>query len=315
MKDLVKIRLHDSLGEYVGRKVWELKVNSAAEAIRAINTMSNGRLFKYLGSEENKDNEYEVVVNNKTIKPPRNPEILEEIKNSELMLNYTNLETIDIVPSISGSDKNILGIVLIIASVALIATGIGAAAGAFTLPFGLTSGSLIVAGLGLAASGALILLSKPPKFEPFDNIDSGQRDSYLFNGPVNTLSEGGPVPLGYGELIVGSNVVAQNLQVRDYVLRDENDFNKTNSGIITVDKTSQYDWAVSYINSDQYSQDLEWWDQLRQIPAASLYNTNREQWQRLYWSKYFIYWYQVQQQVTSFLASDTPDQYKASLQG
>jgi predicted phage tail protein len=275
-------------------------------------------LFKFLGDENNSLDEYEVLVNEKNINPPRNPEIIEEIQNSELMLSYNNLETIDILPSLSGSDKNILGIVLIVAAVALIATGIGAGAGgAISLgAFGsISSGSLIVAGLGLAASGALILLSKPPKFEPFGEIDQGQRDNYLFNGPVNTISEGGPVPLGYGELIVGSNVVAQNLQVRDYVLRDENDFNNTNSGIIIVDKVSQYDWAVNYINSEQYTQDLEWWDLLRDKPYAIMYNTGREQYQRLYWSKYFIYWYQVQQQVTSFLASDAPDQYSATIQG
>jgi predicted phage tail protein len=257
------------------------------------------------------------LVNEKNINPPRDIEEVEDIRNSELMMSYESLETIDIIPSISGSDKNILGIVLIVAAVALIATGVGAAAGSITLGFGLTSGTLIVAGLGLAAAGAMILLSKPPKFEPFGDIESSQRDSYLLGGPVNTVSEGGPVPLGYGELIVGSNVVAQNLQVRDYILRDDNDFNKTDSGIIIVDKASQYDWAISYLASDEYQSDLAWYDEFLRVPYWMVHpdNYRKQQYHNLYFSKYFIYWYQVQQQMSSFLASDSPAQYSATLQG
>ena len=316
MSNLVTVNLHDSLGEFMGRKSWQLKVNSAAEAIRAIDTMSGGRLFKYLGDEKNSSKEYEVLVNEKYLNPPKNIESLEDIKNSELMMSYDTLDTIDIVPSISGSDKNVLGIILIVAAVALIATGVGAAAGAVTLGFGLTTGSLIVAGLGLAAAGAMILLSKPPKFEPFGDIDGGQRDSYLFSGPVNTVSEGGPVPLGYGELIVGSNVIAQNLQVRDYILRDDNDFNKTDSGIIIVSKEFQYDWAVNYINSDEYQSDLIWYDQLMRIPSNMRHpdNYRKQEYHNLYYSKYFIYWYQVQQQISAFLSTDAPSQYSAILQ-
>lgn len=317
MSDLVKVNLHDSLGDFLKRKTWELKVNSAAEAIRAIDIMSNGRLFKYLSDENNSTQEYEVLVNHKNVSCPKNIENIEEITNSELMMSYKDLEAIDIIPSVSGSDKNVLGIALIVVAVALIATGVGAAAGAVTLGFGLTTGSLIVAGLGLAAAGAMILLSKPPKFEPFGDIENGQRDSYLFSGPANTVSEGGPVPLGYGELIVGSNVVAQNFQVRDYILRDDNDFNATEAGIIIVDKASQFDWAVNYINSEEYQSDLVWYDQLMRIPdnmRDSQGNAVKQQYQNLYWSKYFIYWYQVQQQLSSFLASDTPSQYSATLQ-
>lgn len=324
MTGLTRINLHDSLGDFIGRKTWELKVSSVPEAIRAINTMTNGKLFRYLSDEQNKNQEYEVLVNNKTLIPPNRESVVDDLDKSEFALQYDNLESIDIVPSISGSDKNILGIVLIVVAVALIATGVGAAAGAgwatgITGTLGVGSTSLIVAGLGLAASGAMILLSKPPKFEPFGNIDQGQRDSYLFNGPVNTVSEGGPVPIGYGELIVGSNVIAQNLQVRDYILRDENDPNSTNSGIIIVDKESQYDWAVNYINSEEYESDKTYYnyiiqEQKRTGRISQIRFQARPEYQRLYWSKYFIYWYQVQNQITSFLSPSALDQYSASIQ-
>ena len=46
--------------------------------------------------------------------------------------------------------------------------------------------------------------------------DNGGPTSYLFNGPVNTVGEGGPVPVGYGTLMVGSiaaNVYYENTYV------------------------------------------------------------------------------------------------------
>lgn len=317
MRNLTTINLHDSLGDFVGRKIWDLKVESVAEAIRAIDTMSNGKLFKYLNNEQPELKEYEVIVNSKTIEPPKDSTNLESIKNSELMLKYDKIDTIDIIPSISGSDKNILGIVLIVVAVALIATGIGAAAGAgwatsITGAIGVSSTTLIVAGIGLAAAGAMILLSKPPKFEPFDNIDQGQRDSYLFNGPVNTVSEGGPVPIGYGELIIGSNTIAQNLQVRDFKINATDDFSSSGNGIKEVSE-DEFNWAVDYVDSEEYDNDLFIYNRNLQLAkGARSYNTEQEK--RLYWAKYYIYWYQVQQQLNTFFASDFESQYSANSQ-
>lgn len=311
MSSLVKVSLHDELGDFMKRKVWELRVTSVAEAIHAINTMSGGKLFKYLSSEDNKSKEYEVTVNNKKLEVENNLSDSEKIKESELMLRYESLETIDISPSISGSGKNALGIVLIVVAVALIATGIGAAAGAawatgITGTLGVSTTSLIVAGLGLAAAGALILLSKPPKFEPFGTIDQGQRDSYLFNGPLNTVSEGGPVPIGYGELIVGSNVIAQSLQVKDFIIRNEENFNVSENGIVIIDKASQYDWAIGYVNnsdgSGQFQSDLDeftYWNENVYKAGRGYWRPDWDVYQRLYWAKYFIYWYEVQNQVSS----------------
>lgn len=308
MSSLVKVSLHDELGDFMKRKVWELKVTSVAEAIHAINTMSGGRLFKYLSSDENRSKEYEVTVNNKKLEVENNLSDSEKIKESELMLRYENLETVDISPSISGSGKNALGILLVVVAVALIATGIGAGAGGSIAigSFSVSSSSLIVAGLGLAAAGALILLSKPPKFEPFGTIDQGQRDSYLFNGPLNTVSEGGPVPIGYGELIVGSNVIAQSLQVKDFIIRNEENFNVSENGIVIIDKASQYDWAIGYVNnsdgSGQFQSDLDeftYWNENVYKAGRGYWRPDWDVYQRLYWAKYFIYWYEIQNQVSS----------------
>ena len=51
-------------------------------------------------------------------------------------------------------------------------------------------------------------MAKPPKFDDFREIEEGKKKvSYLFDGPTNAANEGGPVPVGYGRLIVGSQVI------------------------------------------------------------------------------------------------------------
>ena len=39
--------------------------------------------------------------------------------------------------------------------------------------------------------------------------------SYNFNGPVNTTAQGNPVPLLYGELIIGSATVSAGIYSQD----------------------------------------------------------------------------------------------------
>jgi predicted phage tail protein len=80
-------------------------------------------------------------------------------------------------------------------------------------------GALLPAIVGLISLGVSMLLMKPPPMVSPQQIanpsadfeaspDSGGGEpSYTFNGPVNTVGEGGPIPIGYGRLIVGSHQV------------------------------------------------------------------------------------------------------------
>lgn len=81
--------------------------------------------------------------------------------------------------------------------------------------FGVST-ALIIAGIGLIAAGVMVLLSKPPKFDDFR--ESGgyaqKKASYLFDGPANTIREGGPVPVGYGRLLVGSQVIQTDYRAK-----------------------------------------------------------------------------------------------------
>lgn len=206
---MTNIKLHGELGKSVGKTDWRLAVKSVGEAMRAIEMLSHRKLYKFLLENDKKGVKYEVLINGREFlyDKPLDVNNLETVKNSELVAEFDDLKTIDIVPILEGADSNtgalILGIVLIIVGVVL----------AFT-PLAPLAAPLIIAGIGLLAVGIIGLLSKPPEFEDFRAIEaSGGKASYLFNGPQNTTREGGPVPVGYGRLLVGSQVISASYEL------------------------------------------------------------------------------------------------------
>lgn len=208
MKDKkVKINLFGDLGKTVG-KTWNLAVSSVSEAIRFIEHNSKKKLYKYLLEKDKEGVKYRVLINNRDFvaEKPLDINDLDTIRNSELVMNRKDLKTIDIVPVIEGADDG--GIFAIILGVLLIVVGV------LTFEFG--GGFLIVAGLGLIAAGVTVLLSQPPDFAPFQDSEAGGAASYLFNGPQNTTREGGPVPVGYGRLLVGSQVISASYGIEDF---------------------------------------------------------------------------------------------------
>lgn len=111
-----------------------------------------------------------------------------------------------------GGGSAVKGVFAIFLGILLI--GVGAAG-----LFGLTLAMLAPAILGLVALGVSMLLMKPPPMVSPQQIANPSADfegspeggggepSYMFGGPVNTVGEGGPIPLGYGRLIIGSHQV------------------------------------------------------------------------------------------------------------
>lgn len=218
---MTNITLHGEIAEQVGREHWKLKVNSIKEALRAIQVLSKGKLLKYLIGAAEKSVEYKILVNKREMLNAEDISLEkpESIFNSELVMINEKLETLDIVPIIKGAggggNNNTKGVLALVLGVLLIATGIGAAGG--TTLLGVTaaettvatvSGALIGAGIGLAVTGITLLMMSPPKFDDFRKIqEDGSKPNYLFDGPSNILGEGGPVPIGYGKMKIGSQTV------------------------------------------------------------------------------------------------------------
>jgi predicted phage tail protein len=232
---MVKVNIHGILGEKINRKTMNLSVSSVGEAIRAIE--SNTRiLYKTLYEFDKQNIKYRVLINEQDFKIFK-PE--EEIKNdfdkvinSNLFTKFENdsLKSIDIIPLIEGSGSN-GGLFAVILGVALAFTGVGLAlTGVIGAVF---AASLIIGGIGLAAVGFLALLSSPPPYvaPEFSAPDvagprGGGGKAYLFDGPTNTAGEGGPIPIGYGRLIVGSKAISASFNTT-YVANTSNNSPRT----------------------------------------------------------------------------------------
>lgn len=184
------IRLYGALGEKFGR-VWRMDVKSPAEAVRALCSQLPG-FRKHL--QEHSAPGYRVLCDT------------ESRGERELRLG-TAARTIRFVPVVQGAGR---GLGQIIAGIAVLAygyfSGDYATVGAY-----LTSGSAYVAvGASLMLGGISQALTRPPSVG--DTVDRpDNKPSYSFDGAVNTAAQGNPVPVCYGELIVGSQVISAGL--------------------------------------------------------------------------------------------------------
>tara|TARA_A100001201_G_scaffold143563_1_gene145850 strand:+ start:670 stop:1428 length:759 start_codon:yes stop_codon:yes gene_type:complete len=207
MNNLTNIKFHGVLVEQLGRSEWKLAVSSVSEALRAIESKTK-KLYRSFLENDKKNIRYRVLINERDVvfEEGKDPNTVEGLSSSEMLMNISNLKTIDIVPVLEGA-RDIVGILV---GVAMVASGIGMAggfAGLMAGQGGMMAGALVMGGVGLIAAGITNLLTPMPKFGDFREIEQGGSRSYLFNGPENTIREGGPVFVGYGRLLVGSHVI------------------------------------------------------------------------------------------------------------
>lgn len=201
---MTSVIFHGALGTAARKPEWELDVMSPGEAIRAVNCQVGGALFRHLIEKDKEGVQYRVVVDGEDVAGQR-PLLVARLKH------YRRIEFVP-VPAGAG-----LGIFELIAGVVLVVAGILLSATGFGVP-------LIVAGIGLLASGVIATFfgPKPPVTAAHQASDRGDTkdgvSSYLFNGPVNTVAQGGAVPLLYGRMIVGSQVISSSIHTASLTL-------------------------------------------------------------------------------------------------
>lgn len=216
------IRLYGSLGRKFGR-VHRLAVSSVQEAIRALRVVCPG-FEQELMTSKDRGIGYGIWVGK------------ENLKNTKQFRYPVGNGDIRIAPILMGAKRGglmqiFIGIVIVVAAVwtggaaagaagaAGGAAGGGAAAGGAAGAgsfLGVSGGYAVAAQMGAAlALGGLVQFLSPVAKVSGSGSSSENGASYNFSGAVNTQAQGGPVPLLYGEMTVGSAVISAGIYAED----------------------------------------------------------------------------------------------------
>jgi predicted phage tail protein len=187
-----EIRIYGALAKFLKRRVFRAEVASAAEAVRFL-IANFPQIEKHIA-----DQHYRVSLGQRDLD-------LEEIHDP------AGQQVIKIIPVVTGAGA--AG--KIIAGVALIALASVVSLG--TLTIGATAIALNSVAFGLGASlvlgGVAQLLTPTPTTPTGQNSDQDPRKSYSFSGIQNTSKMGTPVPICYGETLVGSVVISAGIDI------------------------------------------------------------------------------------------------------
>ena len=197
---LRKIKLYGKLAKFIGKRVLEADVATAAEAVRFL--LANWPELEAHMSDQH----YRVSIGTYDID-------LEELHHP------AGAAPISFVPVVAGAGavgRIIAGIALIALSFGIASLAAGAAlAGSLSgfalqaIAFGTQAG--LLAGIGLALGGVAQLLTPTPKVPQGADKQDDPRKSYSFSGIQNTSRAGTPVPIVYGETVVGSVVISAGI--------------------------------------------------------------------------------------------------------
>ena len=186
---LRKIKLYGKLAKFIGHRVLEADVASAAEAVRFL--LAN---WPELEAHMN-DQHYRVSIGTYDID-------LEELHHP------AGAAPISFVPVVAGAGavaRILIGVALIAASIF-----IPGSTAIFATTFGKISLSVGLFGASLVLGGIAQLLTPTPKISQ----DEGDpRKSFSFSGIQNTNRAGVPVPVIYGETLTGSVVISAGIDI------------------------------------------------------------------------------------------------------
>lgn len=186
MTALAVVTLNGALGKKFGRK-WKLAVDSVTEALQLIEANKPG-MNAWMRANMAKFDRYHIKVE-------RHDGSVSDISDKELCMTSAGLKSITITPVIAGAGAGlriVIGVVFMVAAIWL-----GPASFAF--------------GASLALGGIIQLLSPTPKMA--SGNQRSDNTSYYFDGPVNTVDQGVPVPLIYGRILAGSQVISARVTI------------------------------------------------------------------------------------------------------
>jgi|TARA_R110002074_G_scaffold61465_3_gene148549 predicted phage tail protein len=195
---MTNVIIHGELGAIYG-KTHKFEVKRLLDVTKALNANNPG--FKdFIISKFMEGFDYVFV-------DPQNPN--KKWKTAEQLQEASAPSEIHIVPSIGGAGAVAGVVAAVVSTVATAAAALGT--------FLVSGGFLANLALGLLIQGVMSLLfpvelPKVPTQEVESKID---QSSYLFTNLQNNVVQGFPVPLLYGELRVGSNIIGTDVISED----------------------------------------------------------------------------------------------------
>lgn len=205
------VKVYGHLAEHCGQSVFEALVRVPADAIKFL--LCNFPELRGLM----RDGYYKVAVGKFDLQLADHPEQLHYPMAAD--------DVVKVIPVVSGASGRGLGAVLL--GAALIGTAIVTGgtsltfgAGGFSSVAGSSIGLSVAAGnLGLALTlgGIAQMITPVPKQPDFGEADPS--GGFAFSGLQNVSQEGIPVPVVYGEMIVGSVVLSTGL-VADFEINN-----------------------------------------------------------------------------------------------
>ena len=206
------VKVYGALRKRLGQCRFEFDVNTPAQAIKALCVNFPG-LDKWLIDSEQDGVGYRVTVSKEKVT---------EENVAPLLLPFSDKEVFSITPVIAGAGG---GGGTILAGLGLVALAVvtGGTSIAFGAGFGLATGatatfatSVAIAagniGVALVLGGIAQAISPQPDLSSLDDgPDAARLESFSFSNVVNTARQGLPVPIAYGRVFVGSQVISSGL--------------------------------------------------------------------------------------------------------
>ena len=228
------VRLEGELGEKFG-EVWHLNVQTPYEAIKAIECQAIG-FRKHILDNAEKGIGYEVLIGDQGIK-----------QEEELGYPAPMRDDFTFIPMIEGGKSRGFGMFLMGAALFALSGGASAIMSGFqgtsvggaylsggtatqigTLGFshGVGLGQSMASAFGALSpiqtvgtmmGGALMAGGAAMMLAPTLESDAGNEEqSYLFDGAINSIKQGTPVPILYGRMIVGGAVISASIKSNQF---------------------------------------------------------------------------------------------------
>jgi len=188
---LRKIKLYGKLAKFIGHRVLEADVATAAEAVRFL--LANWPELEAHMSDQH----YRVSIGTYDLS-------LEELHHPA---GATPISFVPVVAGAGATARILIGVAIIAFAIVTAGAGIAGLGLGFSastaISIGLVGASLII--------GGIAQLLTPTPTTSTDEADP--RKSFSFSGIQNTNRAGVPVPVVYGETLVGSVVISAGIDI------------------------------------------------------------------------------------------------------